>query len=286
MRITGESSIQNSESWLELRRSHITASEISCLFDANEYMSKYELYLLKKGLYENKPNANTKFGSDNEGSLIAHLEKEHGLFFLPSVYTSDRFPFLLASLDGIDVEETVIAEVKVVSMEKFHAAKRGEICKAHMLQVQCQMLCVPTVEHVLYHCYNPAARSYVTIVVYPDNEMQGAIVGKAMEFLDMLENNRPPLMLETDIPYESSISELEDLYELALANKKKAEDELEKVKDLIISRANGKECTGSKYHVVKSQRTTFEYKKAVEDAHLDLSSYEKISTSWIIKTLN
>ena len=74
-----------------------------------------------------------------ENNLIQHLENEVDQFFIPAVYISDDHPFLLASLDGITVGEDIIAEVKVVSMEKFLAAKHSNICQSHILQMQCQM---------------------------------------------------------------------------------------------------------------------------------------------------
>lgn len=94
--------IRDDMHWRELRRKHIGASEISCLFGESPYLTPYSLYHSKKGnLPDNNDNILARFGQLME-PVIAALITEHYQWEMvkcDEYHEHPQFPWLGCTLD-------------------------------------------------------------------------------------------------------------------------------------------------------------------------------------------
>ena len=287
MRITGNQAIQGHTEWHQLRSTKLGASDVAAVMNCSKFCTPYQLYLEKSGRVKRTENSNMSLGKEMESSILNNLEESLGnsVFFMPAVYTSDDYSFLVASLDGIDSTENIIAEIKVCSREIFDKARHGEVEKMYMCQIQTQLLCTKA-SMAYYHVYCPSTRSYETICVYPDKEFQQEIVEKCEAFMENLRSGIPPAMTDSDIPYENTFYDLEDLYFNAVEKRKAAEKEEEAIKDRLIAMAPANDYKGMRYEITKKSSISYSYKNICELNNIDITPYGVEKESWSIKTVN
>lgn len=105
---------QDTEEWLEWRRSGITATEASIIIGANPYETKEELFLVKSGQKpaEFKNNEAIQRGKDLEPFVRDKINNHYEENFQPACVQSIANPFMIASLDGLSEDGTRILEVK------------------------------------------------------------------------------------------------------------------------------------------------------------------------------
>lgn len=108
---------QGTEEWLAWRMSGITATEASIINGTNTYQSIEDLFL-EKTFQKHRhfiENDATRQGSDLE-PLVRDLTNKHfAEDFHPACVQSRKYPFLLASLDGISYDKKIILEIKCPS---------------------------------------------------------------------------------------------------------------------------------------------------------------------------
>ena len=286
MRIQGEASIQGSTSWHKLRAEKIGASSVGAIFGVSPYQTAYQLWLERTGRTERNQNANMAYGSSKESDILKSLENLCDLFMMPAVYVADNpdYDFLMASLDGITVDDRIIGEVKVASREIFDKAKKGEVVQHYYLQCQTQLL-VTDAEKVLFYAYSPSARDFALVEILPDFELHKEIIERCSDFMECIRKDIPPQMIEgRDIPYQENIIDLENRWTDIQIRKKVIEQEEALVKDMIVSRA-GEGCIGNKYQVMKQTRTSYSYADACKSNNVDMTDYAKTSEFWSIKLL-
>ena len=116
---------QGSAEWLELRRSHRTASETPIVMGKSRYKAPLALAREKRGLAEpEKENIAMKHGKKHEPIVRAAVSEKLGIDFEPAVLavTIAGRDFVdgpyLASLDGLNAAGDTILEIKCPFSEK------------------------------------------------------------------------------------------------------------------------------------------------------------------------
>lgn len=171
---------QGSLSWLQWRRSVITATDASVIMEVNPYCNITELRLRKLGLI---PEIATNFvmqrGKDLEEPARLKFNFENDLNLSPAVVECSKHPFLGASLDGISKDGRYILEIKCPGKKGMQIAKNGEILPYYLTQMLHQLL-VTGAEMCYYYCYD--GQDGHTIEVYPDKKWEEEYLPKAEEF--------------------------------------------------------------------------------------------------------
>jgi putative phage-type endonuclease len=187
--------LQGSEVWKKLRFSKITGTDSAILTGSNIWKTKLELWEQKLGLKEpDKENAKMKRGSDLEEPARLILNKLVGIEFKPVVAISDKYPHLMASLDGLSPCARYICEIKCPSMRTHEDAINGIIAPYYMDQMQ-HCLLVTGCDICYYFSYNPEhlTNPYAIEAIYPDLQKQSLIIEKGFEFYKQMCNFEPPV---------------------------------------------------------------------------------------------
>lgn len=136
---------QDSEAWHQWRAEGIGASESAILMGALPFAwnDVLELWKLKTKLKENDFVSNEAMaqGKALEPYARQQYSKVTGIKVQPKCYEHPEYPFLRASLDGINKNSKLIVEIKCPGLGKFKLAKQGVVVDYYYPQMQQQMAC-------------------------------------------------------------------------------------------------------------------------------------------------
>ena len=143
---------QGSPEWLALRGRFFTASEAPAMMGVSKYQSRTELLALKNTGIAPEVSASTQYIFDK-----GHAAEAAARVILESAIDEDLFPVvgsegeLLASMDGMDMMESVLFEHKLWS-EPLAAQVRAGDLEAHYYWQLEQQLLVSGAEKVIFVC--------------------------------------------------------------------------------------------------------------------------------------
>lgn len=136
---------QGSPEWLAIRAKHFTASEAPAMLGISKYKTRQELLREKAtGLTEEvDANKQRRFDKGHEAEAVARPLAESFLQedLFPATGTSeiDGLP-LLASFDGLNMEETLVWENKLSSVDVETMIDTGDLTGTYWPQVEQQLL--------------------------------------------------------------------------------------------------------------------------------------------------
>ena len=143
---------QGSPEWHALRASHFTASEAPAMMGVSKYQTRTQLLQAKKtGIApEVDPATQRLFEQGHATEALARpiVERIIGEDLYPVVGTRGN---LLASLDGIDMLETVVFEHKMLNQALIEQIKAGELEPHYWVQLE-QQLHVSGAERAIFAC--------------------------------------------------------------------------------------------------------------------------------------
>lgn len=143
---------QGTPEWHALRSSHFTASEAPAMLGVSKYQTRTQLLQTKKtGIApEVNPATQRLFDQGHATEALARpvIERIIGEDLYPVVGTRGN---LLASLDGIDMLETVVFEHKMLNQSLVEQIKAGELEPHYWAQLE-QQLYVSGAERAIFVC--------------------------------------------------------------------------------------------------------------------------------------
>jgi putative phage-type endonuclease len=183
---------QNTPAWLEARKTAIGASDAPIILGISPWSTPNQLWHRKKGLIpEQEMSSGMSRGHRLEEEARQWFEKRSGLLMFPAVKLHKEHKYLMASLDGITMEEDAIVEIKCPKSEIHEMAKNGKLPDYYMAQVQHQLL-VTGLPMAHYCSYD--GQEGVIVVVERDEALIDKILYACAEFYAyMTENVAPPL---------------------------------------------------------------------------------------------
>lgn len=261
---------QNTDDWLELRKSKIGASDIPIILGLSPYKTAYELYLEKTGLVEcAKMTASMQYGHDKEDEVRKKVSDELGICFKDQVFFHPEKKWAMASTDGYSTG--VVCEIKCANAEDHKLAKKGEIPEKYFPQIQWQLFCSES--EVNYYC-SYHKRDLQIIRVERDDEFLKVALSEAEKFLHCVLERKPPKMTEKDLEYveDDKILELVNEYRSAYEKKQRIKKLLEEAEEDIkncsdsIWRYVGKPCQGRNFKILeRKRRGLINYKKLCDE---------------------
>ena len=275
--------IQGSPEWLAFRKERIGASEAPSIMGISPYTTPYKLWLEKLGAYTQKDNAAMARGRALESTALECFEKKTGLCMFPKVVESKEHKFLIASLDGLDLDQKNIVEIKCNGAKNHEMALKGNIPIYHYAQLQHQLMCTG-LEMVYYFSYD--GKDGVIIEVGREDEYIKTMVALEKKFYDCMINFEPPKLNERDfisMEDEQFVSIATRLLELR-QNRKLIESEEEYLTKELINKAGGLNVIGGGIQITKVLRKgNVDYGSIPEIKGIDLDKWRKEATeSWRI----
>lgn len=175
---------QGSDYWLHLRKKHITASDSLIIMGLSPWRTRQELLEEKLGLREPQPvNSSMLRGQVLEPKARSCAEDMLGTLFVPEVYQSYEHPWMLASLDGVCIDNKLILEIKCTSKKNHALAKNGKIPDYYIPQIQHQ-IAVCQVDKVHYFSFDGS--SGVVVVVERDEAFIENMIENEFQFYQEL----------------------------------------------------------------------------------------------------
>lgn len=142
---------QGSDSWLEWRRSLLTATDAPMLLGASPYVTPYKGWQRKLGLIpEQQETEPMRRGKRDEPIARDWFIKEYGIHMEPCCVQSDEFNFIGASLDGISPCGKYILEIKS-NGDQYHFNLDKGIPNFHYDQIQHQLIACDQVPEMCFY---------------------------------------------------------------------------------------------------------------------------------------
>jgi len=106
---------QRSAEWFKLRKEKIGASDAAAILGVSPWKTILELYNEKMSEELTVPpqNAWMQRGIDLEPEALRAFEIETGYLMSPQVLINPRHQWMMASLDGLDIDGRAACEIKV-----------------------------------------------------------------------------------------------------------------------------------------------------------------------------
>lgn len=270
---------QGSDSWLAIRRTKITATNSGVILGLNPWKTPLQLWEEKLGLRE-LPPVNNKM---REGSLMEEEAREYfnvklASDFKPVVLESVEFPFVMASLDGMDHIGRIM-EIKC-GKGSHELALKNEIPPYYYSQLQKQMF-VADINFCFYCSYRNAEDNIFWTVDRDDAFIENMIEAET-KFYKCMMDFTPPAACDRDFVKRDS-RELQ--FHLEVWKQTKAEIKLleakdELLRDTIIKMCDGQssECNGVR--VAKTlTKGRIDYSKIEALKDIDLEVYRSRPTT-------
>ena len=267
---------QGSPAWHKWRSRHIGASEVSAILGESDFMSAYDLWLIKTGQKEAfKGNWATQRGTDAEPEIRRLYEELYGVKLTAPVMEYPYWPILSASLDGYSEEMVLVVEFKYPSKAKHEMAERGFVPETYRAQIQAQLLVsgCGTAHSVSYN-----GKELAVVVVKENKEYQGRILAACQIFWQQVESKTPPagspVFLESDT-LETLAARYKELDRIAA----RTDDEMKLIKQKLDELVQEDKAKFYGLSLTRSERQgTVDYGKIPELRGVDLNLYRKSPT--------
>lgn len=279
---------ESREEWLALKKNYIGASEAPVLMNGKHFeRTPHKLWEEKVGLGSTKAdNPAMQKGRLIEETARRLYEEITGVFMCPMMVFHSEKNFMMATLDGLSLDQKMAVEIKKANEEDHALAKEGKISKRYYPQIQHQMACTG---HDMQHYFSYYSDDDVSLVEVPRDdvyiaklEQEEAIFWKSVLSL------KPPEL--TDADYRDirtgEWKEKKALYDEADNDEKRAVQQKKDLKKWFVETCEGQSSQGFGLSVRKTiSRGLVNYKSIIELKSVDLEQYRGNSReSWTIRS--
>lgn len=268
--------VQRSDEWLAMRRNFIGSSDAPVVMGVSPWKTPYQLWEEKLGLTEQKaPNSAMLYGINNEEIARKSFEEKTGLLMFPQVIFSDEHDFMMASLDGMDIDGINVVEIKCAGKEDHEKAKSGKAPDHYYPQLQ-HIISVAKLEYIWYYSFN--AGDGILLKIYRDDSYISKLIEKEREFFECIQNFASPALMSGD--YQTMRDDMwvtcaSDWREVQkqLRSLVKTESEL---REQLVGMCRGQSSSGGGIRVTRTlQKGRIDYSEIEELKNIDLERYRK-----------
>lgn len=185
---------QGTSEWHTARAAHYTASEAPAMLGVSKYQSRSSLLAMKAtGVIDDVDQAKQRLfdqGHAAESSIRPHIESMIGQELYPATMSADvdGLP-LLASLDGITMDETIVMEHKLWNADLAAAVQDGSIHQIEHYTAQMeQQLLVSGADEVIFIASDGTPANMVHCRYRSNPELRQRIIAGWKQFASDLAN--------------------------------------------------------------------------------------------------
>lgn len=275
---------QNTPEWLAMRKTKIGASDAPVIMGLSPWKTPYQLWEEKLGLCpETEKTAAMERGTAMEEQARQEFERMTGLIVFPQVMQHPHYDWMIASLDGIDIEQKNVVEIKCPGKADHETALQGKVPDKYYAQLQHQME-VANVRKLFYFSFNGIQGKIVE--VEQNREYIENLILKELEFFKCMEELRAPPTTSRDY-----LEKDDDIWRAASLAWMECHDELqtlkareEELRETLIALSRHSNAVGAGLKLSRVIRKgPIDYQSIPELKDLDLEKYRKpIIESWRI----
>lgn len=271
---------QQSKEWLELRKTKVGASDAPIIMQVSPWKTPYKLWEEKLGISEAIQNEAMKRGLGMEEQARQWFESKTGIIMFPQVVFHPKNEWMIASLDGINIEQTAIVEIKCAGKVDHDTAKSGKVPEKYYPQLQHQLE-VTGLDMAYYFSFDGSEG--VIVEVGRNTKYIASLIQEEHEFYKCMVNFIPPKMLEKDFDIRE-----DELWSMCAAQWREAQKALidaekkeKELKDMLISMAAGRNTKGAGISCTKIIRKgNIDYSQIEALQGLDLDKYRKAPSEY------
>lgn len=275
------------EEWKAWRAKGIGASEAPIIMNVSPWRTRFQLWESKTGLVPDtwEGNSATRRGQELEPKARAHYELTYGIE-MPVVHVEHKeYPFIRASLDGYNEQQSIVLEIKCPGKDDHDLAKQGKVPEKYYPQLQHQLLASGAAK-VHYYSFDEVSAHLVEVL--PNAEYCQKLLNELIIFWGMVQTKQPPEFEDRDF---KKVKDIEAITALAKWNDVKSQIEaLEKQETELREQILEKLEKHPRWKhdgttIYKSFRKgSIDYAKIPEIKGLDLEQYRKKgSSSWTFR---
>jgi putative phage-type endonuclease len=190
--------IQNTIEWKKMRKSKIGASDAPVIMCKSPWKTPFQLWEEKMGFYEQPTTEAMQRGIQMEQEARIAFEKLTEIPVFQKVMIHAEYDWMIASLDGIDIEHKRIVEIKCPGKLDHECAMDGEIPEKYFPQLQHQMI-VCDLDMAFYFSYTH--KNCKLLEIYRCREYEESLLQKEREFFKCLVDLEPPSLTIKDYQY-------------------------------------------------------------------------------------
>ena len=275
--------LQGSAEWLEMRRSHIGASDAPIIMGVSPWRTPLQLWKEKRGLLmEDRETFAMSRGKALEAEALQAFEVDTGLMMIPGgVYYHPEHPVLMCSLDGMSVLGETAVEIKCPGAKDHQLALSGRVPDHYYPQLQHQMAVLGH-QHIWYYSYDGTSGKAVRVL--RDDAYIVDMIARELAFWELVVSGVEPAATIKDFLQRSDDAwiALETRLADIQARRDLLDAEEDAVKVLLLESAGGFPCRGPRLTLSSATVAGRVDYKAVPELHgVDLEKYRKPgTTSW------
>ncbi len=267
---------QNTPEWLEMRKSKVGASDAPIIMGDSPWKTAFQLWEEKLGLRQ-PPQMNAAMQRGHELEPIARQAYNDytGNAAEAEVVFHPERKWMMASLDGISLDRSIVLEIKCPGQKDHDEAKAGRIPKKYYAQLQHQLA---TIGVNLLHYFSYKDGDYSLIEVERDEKYIQKLYTKEGDFWKKLQNFDAPALSDRDYVERNDNTWLSTAQEWASVSAQLADLKAKEkaCREQLIDLAGNRNCQGAGIKVQKVVRKgTVDYKAVPELSGVDLEKYRK-----------
>lgn len=166
---------QNTPEWKTFRRTKIGASDCPAILGKSPFKTAHDVWKEKLFGEEQPRNPSMERGTLLEPEARASAEKRFGVTFKPVVAIHDSMDWMMASLDGLSVDKSVLLEIKCPRETTYKKLSENHEIPEHWIwQIQHALTVTGCAKAILF-VYSGNGRSS-SIEIKPDISMMNRLV--------------------------------------------------------------------------------------------------------------
>jgi len=263
---------QNTPEWLEMRKNKIGASDAPIIMGVSPWKTPYQLWEEKLDLApQPEMNAAMRRGHELEPIARQAYNDYTGNCAEPEVVIHPERKWMMASLDGISLDRSIVVEIKCAGKRDHDIAASGNVPEKYYPQLQHQ-LAVIGVNRLHYFSYTDD--SFHLVEVERDDKYINKLYAKEGEFWNQLQNFEAPSLSDADF------QEIDDEEWISIAQQiqhiQKLKQREKELKQQLIALSNNRSCKGGGLKFRKSvSKGSVDYSAIPELKDVDLERYRK-----------
>lgn len=262
-----------------LRREFIGSSDASAIMGVSPWDTPLTLWETKLGLRmpKNLSHAMAR-GIELEQAARDKMHELTGMEFKPKRIFIEKYPYMMANLDGISSCGNYSVEIKCPGAADHASAIAGVVPTKYYPQLQHQMI-VSGHKIMYYMSYTPT--DPIVLKVEADSDYQEKLMIKEDEFYKCLKEFKEPEKTDRDYAKRNDTCwrDAAQKYIGLSTMKKQLDEQVEEAKSALLLLAGDQSSEGCGVKVLKSSRKgNIQYAKIPDLQHVDLDYYRSPPT--------
>lgn len=259
---------QRSEEWKEFRKDKIGSSECPIIMGQSPFASPIDLWKKRVADVETEINHHMQRGIELEPLALQLFNKTSGYNCSPMVFTHDKYPWMMASVDGFDEDKRVLVEIKCPEREEV------KLSNYYLYQLYHQMI-VLDIDSCFIFFYWESGKFDVHSI-HLDKRVIIEIIQEEKRFLDCINNLVNPH--EGKMMSSPEWKDAVDKYKRVKQQIDLLTDDLNETKKEIVKIAQEREVECQDVRLCKVKKSgSIEYSKIPELKDVNLELYRRPS---------